>query len=253
MGYLKIILDAILSLFSAILFLLVFLFMLLTDCKSNNTNPYDISNDEYECSVMDLEYKKATIGNIKYQPENGVAFIPYIIGEYKITSLGIQNASNFSNFDNEYINRIYLPSTMEQIRAKYLNPSHCVKLFFCNEAIKLENLHKITWGGETEETIIYVPSEYYDEYIEINKFYNISKANVVYYFNLEENDYYYIDYYEENNLIEFIPPVPEKDGYKFIGWYKEKECINEWDFNNDTVILDENCDEIKLYAKWINE
>lgn len=42
------------------------------------------------------------------------------------------------------------------------------------------------------------------------------------------------------------PDDPEKEGYKFAGWYKEKEYITEWDFETDTVNSD-----ITLYAKWI--
>jgi uncharacterized repeat protein (TIGR02543 family) len=49
------------------------------------------------------------------------------------------------------------------------------------------------------------------------------------------------------------PTSPEKEGYIFDGWYKEKECINKWDFEIDTVKLEENIEEIKLYAKWIEE
>ncbi len=41
------------------------------------------------------------------------------------------------------------------------------------------------------------------------------------------------------------PDDPTKPGYKFVGWYKESECTNAWDFNNDTVEGD-----ITLYAKW---
>ena len=31
----------------------------------------------------------------------------------------------------------------------------------------------------------------------------------------------------------FISPEPQREGYTFEGWYKEKECINEWDFEVD--------------------
>ena len=37
------------------------------------------------------------------------------------------------------------------------------------------------------------------------------------------------------------------------GWYKEKECINILDFENDLVELAENIEEINLYAKYIKE
>lgn len=41
------------------------------------------------------------------------------------------------------------------------------------------------------------------------------------------------------------PAAPTKDGYYFIGWYKEDSFINIWDFETDTVNAD-----ITLFAKW---
>ena len=41
------------------------------------------------------------------------------------------------------------------------------------------------------------------------------------------------------------PYPPEKNGYLFDGWYKEAECIDKWDFENDIVASD-----ITLFAKW---
>lgn len=85
-------------------------------------------------------------------------------------------------------------------------------------------------------------------------------ANVSYYYNYENspNDgYYWIDNYGYGETIEYIPQSPTRDGYTFGGWYKEPECINNWDFTTDTipqVQYDENEKEIyqetKLYAKW---
>lgn len=103
-------------------------------------------------------------------------------------------------------------------------------------------------------------------------------GNVSYQYNYEEapNDgYYWVDNYD-NALIEYIPPEPTREGYKFDGWYKEKECINQWDSNSDktstSYIYYEEPDEgsteeyknfyneyisthtyveTKLYAKWV--
>lgn len=43
------------------------------------------------------------------------------------------------------------------------------------------------------------------------------------------------------------PVEPTATDYVFGGWYKESECINAWDFANDTVTSD-----VILYAKWID-
>ncbi|WP_285399710.1 leucine-rich repeat protein, partial [Lysinibacillus sp. fls2-241-R2A-57] len=41
------------------------------------------------------------------------------------------------------------------------------------------------------------------------------------------------------------PPNPEKEGYAFEGWYKDKGLTEVWDFDHDVVIKDTT-----LYAKW---
>ena len=43
-----------------------------------------------------------------------------------------------------------------------------------------------------------------------------------------------------------LPQDPVRDGYNFAGWFKEEECLNEWNFDEDIVEED-----ITLYAKWI--
>lgn len=41
---------------------------------------------------------------------------------------------------------------------------------------------------------------------------------------------------------------PVKEGYVFKGWYIDKNCIYEWDMENDTVT-----DSMTLYAGWIKK
>ena len=51
---------------------------------------------------------------------------------------------------------------------------------------------------------------------------------------------------EEGELVLEPLTMPTKTSHSFGGWYKESECINEWDFAVDTVTQD-----ITLYARWI--
>lgn len=89
-------------------------------------------------------------------------------------------------------------------------------------------------------------------------------ANVTYLYNYEDapnENYYWVDSYDES-VITFIPPEPEREGYTFEGWYKESECLHEWDFSVDItgkeIVLSPNktydsYEGIYLYAKWIAE
>lgn len=78
----------------------------------------------------------------------------------------------------------------------------------------------------------------------------LSPANIVFmnnYFNEMNGGYYRLDYIETNETIP-TPPAPKRDGYIFIGWYTEAECINLWDFNVSPAL--EEGEEFRLYAKW---
>ncbi len=81
-------------------------------------------------------------------------------------------------------------------------------------------------------------------------------ADVVYYKNDGSDKIYLVDDYD-GGQITFVPPAPEREGYEFLGWYKEEECINEWDFAVDEVPVKEysedgeyNFKETSLFAKW---
>ena len=164
----------------------------------------------------------------------------------------------YTSLSNSLIySRLYFPSTIEGITKMrdgfYMSNYEC-KTFFCNKPMDLFQFN----SNAHNKGHYYVPSEYYDGYVELNVrdpsiLRSLYKANVCYYYNLQESDYYYVDYYDADSLIEFIPPDPVNEGYSFGGWYKEKECINKWDFEKDTVSLEEDEIEIKLYAKWIKE
>lgn len=87
-------------------------------------------------------------------------------------------------------------------------------------------------------------------------------ANVTYRYNYENSpnsDCYWVDSYDESEIT-FIPPEPQREGYKFDGWYKEAECINEWDFETDKtgkeikikpLTFTDIYEGVYLYAKWI--
>jgi len=93
-------------------------------------------------------------------------------------------------------------------------------------------------------------------------------ANLQYNYNYDgspNNGVYWLDDYDDE-VISYIPPIPERAGYEFTGWYKDSECINEWDFSSDMIpkkdMTEErlqtelymqityNYQKTELYAKW---
>ena len=226
-------------------------------------DPNDISNEYYEMAIVDAENKKIAVGDIKFKSndeEPVIFFVPYTIDGYTVSMIGVKRRviGSYISLSNSFIySRLYFPSTIEGITNMldgiYMSNYEC-KTFFCNKPMDLLRFNSNAYN----KGHYYVPSEYYDGYVELNVrdpdiVRSLYKANVCYYYNLEESDYYYVDYYDVDSLIEFIPPDPVNEGYIFGGWYKEKECINKWDFEKDTVSLEEDEIEIKLYAKWIKE
>ena len=101
-----------------------------------------------------------------------------------------------------------------------------------------------------------------NEYIGCFEF-QLQVTNTSYLFNYEgaPNDgYFFINDFGYGGKIENTPYEPKREGYTFGGWYKEPECINAWNFDEDKLPeakQDEEGNaefvETKLYAKWTGE
>ena len=85
-------------------------------------------------------------------------------------------------------------------------------------------------------------------------------ARVLYnynYDNAQNQGYYWLDDGYINETIKHRPKDPTREGYEFTGWYKEPECVNEWDFDKDIVVEIRNENnrilyyETNLYARWV--
>ena len=95
-----------------------------------------------------------------------------------------------------------------------------------------------------------------DDQIHIER---IMPANISFLFNYPDapnHNYFLVDYIECTSKIQKPPYDPKRSGYVFKGWYKDAECTEIWDFENDTVNIqyDESGEriykDIRLYAKW---
>ena len=81
---------------------------------------------------------------------------------------------------------------------------------------------------------ISIPVYYYSDLDVIKTISNIELPGNIQYLDSLSDELYYLDFYD-GGLIEDMPWTPVKEGYDFMGWYKEKECINKWDFDVDEV------------------
>ena len=113
----------------------------------------------------------------------------------------------------------------------------------------------ICLDAEHRDMEMYVPAEKYELFKNVlsEKYFrgSLLKANVSYLLNYGENNYYYVDNYENDEKIIYIPPIPKREGHVFDGWYKEIDCTNQWEFDNDALQITDEVQEIKLYAKWM--
>lgn len=215
----------------------------------------DVVDPNFYCEVIDEN--NIAVGDLKTYPESGVVFFPERIQNYTVSRIGFASGLGFggngylSTFNQAGIitKRCYFPHTIKEIyRYMYLISTRHLKIFYCGDIIDLNNF---AMGDKVK---IYVPGEEYDLFKEALSEYfsgSLLKANVSYYLNYDENNYYYIDYYENGEKILYIPPEPQRDGYSFGGWFKESDCINEWDFVTDILQFTEEVQDMKLYAKWI--
>ena len=184
--------------------------------------------------------------------------VPSYVNGYKVDFLGM--GSGFASLGN--VKKIYIPYDIIRWHDSSLVASPTKVFILSNEIHDFmsdySHLYISNWLYENVELI----NSYSKKEVKDSIIYDAHISNVSFHFNYEgapNEGYYWIDDYDYGELITFIPPNPIREGYTFVGWYKESECINEWIFNEDKlpeVQYAENGDilfnETELYAKWLN-
>ena len=200
--------------------------------------------------------------------------IPEYIDGVRVDVLGFRSlagALDMSSYDSIACPRID-SSALEKI---YFESPINFYPSFGDGYMKCPNLKKVMYpisnqrSNEIRGCAIYFPRLKYEKG---SHGYGKHPANISYYYNYEgakDDGYYWVDDCDYGEKIEYIPKDPEREGYTFGGWYKEPECINEWDFEVDTLpkkkteeketekngetIIEEVTvyQETILYAKWI--
>ncbi len=195
--------------------------------------PELVSGDDLKCQTSTLPNRIFLVNNIE---------------DEVVESNAPQGTNGYSLFAYTYIQK-------DPLREIYFTP-----IGYEYRVKKLLN-NSVPWTDGTQE---YPNGEYYfyresDVYNDL--YVKICKANTSYMFNYENSpnqDYFFIRDYEYGVTIENTPYEPIREGYTFDGWYKEAECINAWNFEEDRLpetLYNENNEEVyqetKLYAKWI--
>lgn len=179
-----------------------------------------------------------------------IVVIPEEIDEKKVTQLGHSNIGHQYIFESTNLKHCYLPRTLDVVdnaSSDYIKEDDA-KYYF----IDIDNVELLKHCFVKNE--IYVSLELFNKCIdngiidENNESLfscKIKLANVT--FVVDDTSYFIIDI-NEGELISFIPDNPNKEDMEFCGWYKEKECINEFDFDKDIVKLENGI--MKIYGKW---
>lgn len=140
---------------------------------------------------------------------------------------------NFVRFKGNYqyegrdtnVTRFYSPNSIKRVDKSYMLLVNYLKSFYCGEVTDLSGL---ALSILSDESGIYVPADLYDDFIETTEEFarcQIKKANVVY--MLDENTYYYVDFYENGSKILYLPPLPQKQGYTLtVGILNQHSRIN---------------------------
>ncbi len=198
--------------------------------------------------------------------------IPSFIDGVRVETLGIYNLFSKSfdiilmpEIESDTIEKVYFESAIKMSPASFQHGYQCPNL----DKIMYLGIESSTHYMRYSDTQVYYPRKMHEKANEEGLFlklnHSVLPANVSYYYNYTDSDnegYYWIDDCDYGGKIEYIPNEPTREGYTFGGWYKESDCINEWDFEVDILpeeikYFDEYDNEITkyqetiLYAKWI--
>lgn len=191
-----------------------------------------------------------------------VIIFPSLLDGYIVDGLGASYALGRTSGDIIITNaeKIFIPSNYNMRGSSlYFELNHnknikvyCVDYdFLASQKYNYDTNKKQEYIGWNQ---LFVTETVYKEgYSKYGNIMKLEQANVVYYV---DDDAYFVDDCD-GTTINIIPPIPYKEGYEFSGWYKELECINEWDFENDIVEKKEYDEEgnylfkeTKIYCKW---
>ena len=167
------------------------------------------------------------------------------VGYYDLTHINAENSD-----------RVYIPWTFKGANIQYVSPARGKKMvkYIIHPSY---DYYIFPYDGTAYSITFVLPKLVYDagNYSETS----IIPANIAYFFNYTDSPnggYFFVDIEEQTGKIIKPPYDPKREGYAFTGWYKDAECTQKWNFNEDNVVVnyDEEgnriFEELCLYAGW---
>lgn len=191
--------------------------------------------------------------------EKEILIIPKTINGYEVRHLGVESFPiwehhQLGGINSEKVKRIYLSKRVECYRdVEFFHRLRSTR----NDIIITDtvNLECVIYNYITEANEYGGGLRFYKNDIKVD---DIQRENVSYWIGEEKP--YWIDDFEYGEKITYIPEEPKRDGFEFDGWFKEEDCLNEWNFETDTLPKAQKTEdgedfyaETKLYAKWIKK
>jgi uncharacterized repeat protein (TIGR02543 family) len=184
----------------------------------------------------------AIIGLTKQCKEQSVLVIPDYIDDKPVVQIGMTGIGFSHSISYGIYTKLYLPISIAIIHDSGYSVNTPNTKVFMRDLLDFDFLSQK--GG------FYVPQVLYNKFTNENGIAAaediLQIANVTY---MSNDEVYFIDDYNDSDLIN-IPVTPMREGYEFMGWYKDAEFINEWDFENDVFNTSLAAPTMVLYAKW---
>lgn len=232
------------------MFLLVF-GLCLVGCTDEPIKTYEDEYFIYNKKEYMNDDKIFLSGLTEKGKEQEILYIPSSFNGNKVILSNIAIISNLLQITSDSLKKVYMDAGLTSF-GNFRVVNNDIKIMIVSTTIK----------SYPDQGTVYISSKTFSELERKPIRPEVMPANISYNYNYENspNDgYYWLDDYD-NELITYIPTNPIRSGYQFGGWYKEAECINKWDFEND-MVPEKEYDisedyifyETILYAKWIKE
>lgn len=225
-------------------------------------------NDPFKATVSgDFVYSKIGVRS----PENNVAIIglsdvgktketivfPTIIDGYHVAKIGTNNIKRPSGaiIFNQAKN-IYFPSINFTTYNEFQHDENATLNIYVGSSNVNSDIFSL--ANVIVNSKIFVKKQYYDDESKLEHLINSNylPANVAYYLSDNLEDSFFVDD-ADGTTVNVVPPNPYKEGYEFVGWHKDIEGMEPWDFKNDVVppkVYDAEGNyifvETKIYAFW---